>query len=66
MNATLHDRVDNTSCHGLGIGDNDATEANVYNLLSLLMSRVDEVDEIRRSLPFLGADFRIFQEPVTY
>lgn len=44
MYTTLHDAIDDTAGHGLGIGDHDAAKPYVHDLLPLAMRRIDEFD----------------------
>jgi len=66
MYAAPHDGVDNGTCHTPRIRHYDTSETDIYNFLLGLASLVDETDQIRRGLPFLGPDISIIQEPVPW
>jgi len=64
MHTTPQDGINDCACHTLRVGHYDASEADVYKFLLGLMSLVDELDQVRRWLPFLGPDVSVIQEPV--
>ena len=66
MYAAPHDGVDNGTCHTPRVRHYDTSETNIYKFLLGLASLVDETDQIRRGLPFLGPDIGIIQEPVPW
>ena len=66
MYAAPHDGIDNGTCHAPRIRHYDTSESDIYKFLLGLASRVDETNQIRRGLPFLGPDISIIQEPVPW
>ena len=64
MYAAPHDGVDNGTRHTPRIRYYDTSETDIYNFLLGLACLVDETNQIRRGLPFLGTDISIIQEPV--
>lgn len=66
VDTTLLHRLHNGASHGFGIRNNDASETDVYNLLSELVGRIDEGHQVRGWGPFLlRTVVRIVQEPVS-
>jgi hypothetical protein len=64
--AAPHDGIDNGTCHAPRIRYYDASETDIYEFLLGLASIVDEINQIRRGLPFLGPDISIIQKPVPW
>jgi hypothetical protein len=66
MYAAPYDGVDNGTCYTPWIRHYNTSETDIYKFLLGLASLVDETDQIRRGLPFLGPDISVIQEPVPW